>query len=639
MPSLTADWSGCYQRCIVRGHDQVIAVTLGVQPFPGSSGADGGLAEDFAWESLTNAQAKSNWNWTDFQNPGQTPGTAAGLAVLSGTTLGSISVQFAGYGYSSAPTVTVSGGGGSGATATAAESGGVVTGFTVTAAGSGFTSVPSVLVTPPGGVGQTDQGTCTCPSTTTVTVTSTNTKASWAANYWDQTITGHHGVLILRSDVLTDYTQMQQVRVTANTALTAGGTSTLTIDTPLPATSYTAYQLYGTAGGASNVYRLYSVTNSDIAGRLGNYFPYPMAYRNSNGTSATLVSTPAGTVFYSAAGTAPYEQSGIGIAVDPSSGTILTSKPTALVFSADGMTAVPVDDLQVFLPVHVGFLMEVYPADISGMPQYEGTSNTALGLTRTKTISCDDWRDSSNSANMLLFASEYLDTVKDVVYEGTVPYYGLLSAALTIGHALNIAGSGYSTGWESLGLPITAVDLQYQERGGGTSWVTTLTVSNRRVPFNGAALQRPAMTGQPFGSAGGLNLSGFAGAYGGLGSDLATAGGSEGLGALSSAVGAGLGGLGESIGSGLSGMTEGNAAGMGGMLGQVAAGGTPDSSSDPADYGLSFGSGRGNNLGGTGNVSDLIGRGAPGQMIGPQTSTDVATNQSRGNPQQNFTDT
>jgi hypothetical protein len=162
-----------------------------------------------------------------------------------------------------------------------------------------------------------------------------------------------------------------------------------------------------------------------------------------------------------------------------------------------------VDDLQVFLPVHVGALAAVWPEDVSGVPQYDGTSHSRLGLTRTKTISLNDWRDSSNAANMLLLAAEYLGSVKDVAYEGSIPYYGLLSDVLAIGHALNIAGNGYDTGWESLAVPIVSVDLQYQERGGATHYVTTLSFSNRRAPFSGAALQRPAMTGAPFGLADG----------------------------------------------------------------------------------------------------------------------------------------
>src|SRR6185312_9667836 len=97
-------------------------------------------------------------------------------------------------------------------------------------------------------------------------------------------------------------------------------------------------------------------------------------------------STPAGTVFYSPSGSAPYEQSGIGIRVDPTSGTILTAKPTALVFSADGTTIVPVNDVQAFVPVHSGALAVASPPDIGGVPQYAGTAYTDLGIQRTKTI-------------------------------------------------------------------------------------------------------------------------------------------------------------------------------------------------------------------------------------------------------------
>ena len=40
-------------------------------------------------------------------------------------------------------------------------------------------------------------------------------------------------------------------------------------------------------------------------------------------------------------------------------------------------------------------------------------------------ITCLDWKDSSNTLNMTVFASEYLATVQDIVYEGSLPYFGL----------------------------------------------------------------------------------------------------------------------------------------------------------------------------------------------------------------------
>ncbi len=69
-----------------------------------------------------------------------------GSAVLSGTTVGSISV-IAGGVYTVAPTVTLSGGGGTGATATATLTSGAISAFNVTAAGTGYTSAPAVSVT------------------------------------------------------------------------------------------------------------------------------------------------------------------------------------------------------------------------------------------------------------------------------------------------------------------------------------------------------------------------------------------------------------------------------------------------------------------------------------------------------------
>lgn len=74
---------------------------------------------------------------------------AALRAVLSTTTVGSVTVVAGGY-YAAVPTVAASGGGGSGAAFTAVLSGGTsgsITGVTVTNAGTGYTSVPTLTVT------------------------------------------------------------------------------------------------------------------------------------------------------------------------------------------------------------------------------------------------------------------------------------------------------------------------------------------------------------------------------------------------------------------------------------------------------------------------------------------------------------
>ena len=73
---------------------------------------------------------------------------ATATAVLSGTTVGSITVNTAGSGYTTAPAVTLSGppAGGTQATATATLTNGAVSGFTITSAGAGYTSAPTVTI-------------------------------------------------------------------------------------------------------------------------------------------------------------------------------------------------------------------------------------------------------------------------------------------------------------------------------------------------------------------------------------------------------------------------------------------------------------------------------------------------------------
>jgi len=80
--------------------------------------------------------------------------TATGTAVLSGATVGSITLVVGGAGYATAPTVTIaapSPGPGTTATATAIISGGKVTGFTMVVNGTGYTAAPIVTVAAPSG--------------------------------------------------------------------------------------------------------------------------------------------------------------------------------------------------------------------------------------------------------------------------------------------------------------------------------------------------------------------------------------------------------------------------------------------------------------------------------------------------------
>ena len=74
--------------------------------------------------------------------------TATAAAVLSGNTIGSITVLNGGGGYTSVPMVTITGGGGTGAEATAVLTNGVVSSIVLNNGGSGYTSQPTITITP-----------------------------------------------------------------------------------------------------------------------------------------------------------------------------------------------------------------------------------------------------------------------------------------------------------------------------------------------------------------------------------------------------------------------------------------------------------------------------------------------------------
>ena len=260
--------------------------------------------------------------------------------------------MLSGYNYTSTPTVQITDPTGTGAAATASISGGAVTAIAVTSGGSGYSSTPTITLTGPA-VGQSDIGSCTMPSTTQVTVTSANAKANWPADYWDYSPTGHQGVIVLPPDTITDYTQLFTARIIANTRHPRRHQY---FDHRQPRPRDHLQQLPDLRHGRRGQLRLPPLPGHQcqIAAQMTNYFPYPVAYRNSDGTAATLTSTPVGTVFYSPSGSPPYEQSPIGVECDAESGTILTARPTALVFDADGVTPTPADDVQAFVPVNTG---------------------------------------------------------------------------------------------------------------------------------------------------------------------------------------------------------------------------------------------------------------------------------------------
>ena len=200
---------------------------------------------------------------------------------------------------------------------------------------------------------------------------------TWGANALSQA--NLQGVITLIADSLAgSVQQMYQARVVSNTALTAGGSSTLTLDLTLPSTAYNAYQLFALNAGPNAVGRRYKVTNAAIAAAMQLYFPYPFAYVNSQGTAASLTSTPIGTVMWGAFGgtSPPYNTGFDGVTVDATNGYIYFDKPTQVVVNGLNTPVQFPAVVQAFVPVAIGTLTAYSPSSST----YSGTLYSVEGI-------------------------------------------------------------------------------------------------------------------------------------------------------------------------------------------------------------------------------------------------------------------
>ena len=269
-------------------------------------------------------------------------------------------------------------------------------------------------------------------------------------------------------------------------------------------------------------------------------------------------------VLWSATGSAPYQESDFSITVDPESGTISFPRPTCLVYGGGLVT--PPSDVRAFVPIALGDLTVHSPS--SG---YAGTLYTVEGVSRTKTITLRDWTQFGTNANIQTFCDEQFDSIKDVVVEGSINYLGLATTYLTPGASVSITGNGYTTGWETLqtspmpaGLPVASVDVTFNWGGHGSSYITTLHVTNRKQKYTGEIFVRPPTTGQALGGSFGAGYDegwgkGMAGMLGYQRGEAADLTGT-------------IGGMAGDVRAGIGGMAGDVRAGIGGMAGDVRAG-------------------------------------------------------------------
>ena len=91
---------------------------------------------------------------------------------------------------------------------------------------------------------------------------------------------GLHATVFCFSDVISGVTQGYFRGSISNTAMTAGGSCTLTLDRALPAVSYNSYRLSYSSSGGNVVWRRYKIMNAIVAVAMQQYFPYPLRCRS-----------------------------------------------------------------------------------------------------------------------------------------------------------------------------------------------------------------------------------------------------------------------------------------------------------------------------------------------------------------------
>ncbi len=313
--------------------------------------------------------------------------------------------------------------------------------------------------------GNRSEGTCVVDDTLHVTIDPSDPTQAWAANAWAQD--GWAGMVVLHVAVVAGVDSTVTRRVVANTALTAGGTCSITLDEPLPATDYTRFELLGKNSGAALVYRRYRVADPAIRAALARKFSTDGVWVWADGQAATTTSYPMASVAWSETGAPPYKESTDDFTLD-GDGYVTFTRPTYLTAGKKP------DDVKVLLAVNVGTLAVRVPT--SG---YEGSANSRYGVTTTAVEYVKDWTDPNNLPSQEAYARELLNACKDVTVDVTIVVKKLWLPALDFANGLSVASDFAATGLEDANLPIRSVSLEWNNLA-ATFHTMTIQASNRR---------------------------------------------------------------------------------------------------------------------------------------------------------------
>lgn len=318
---------------------------------------------------------------------------------------------------------------------------------------------------------------------------------TWNATAWNQTANGYGGNLFLTrvsaNNPLWKETVIRQV--VDNTNLTSGGKSYLQLSENLPQTDFSNGTLTASRWPGLQTWRKYKINarmidGTPIAKRVQATFPSPISWVFPDGSQTSLLSTGLAQIIFR--NTSNQTLSGyIGFQVDRQTESIVFDRPVVTVFgtstnlqkggnSTDGIPT----DIQVLLPVAISPLEVAAPPNNGTNAVYAGTSYSVDGLIRTKYVNNRDFISTADSAMMQQWATQFHDSVKDTVVEGTATRYEYLP----------VLGPGTIMTWSDPCFPPGTYDsLTTDVRGCMIKWnhgqpVTVSThydLSNRREPY------------------------------------------------------------------------------------------------------------------------------------------------------------
>lgn len=352
----------------------------------------------------------------------------------------------------------------------------------------------------------------TIASMTTSSVTAdafTGPVTTWPVNYWNGAqiwVQYGFGSNFGGTTATTQFSETAEV--TAVTA-TSGGSATFTVDTPFTNISYTSIEVRGAPTGEALVYRQYTIPDTvktpdglQLNLHLTKVLLGSVPWSPTDGI-VTQATGPQGEIYYSSGCTGDKQVLSQTFQIYPTpdgttAGYIVFDNPTCLAFSSEsslkaGTPDGKACDVKVLLPYSRGALSAQAPT--SG---YAGTAYANYGWQNTLYRDYPNWVLKGQATQMGTLASNFLDTVKDAVIDGSVIYHGVPLALMALGQSLNLTG-GLATGsvLASMACPIRAITLEWPDYGGAYQ-VTQLHCSNRRKPYSGDTLflhplaQRPA---------------------------------------------------------------------------------------------------------------------------------------------------